>query len=99
MDIGSAFTFVFDDEEWIKKVAIGGGIMLAGLILTPILIGLALFLPIGGYMLETLRNVRDGQARPLPEWTDFGDLFMKGLMLFIIGFVYNIPTLILGIFC
>ena len=28
MDIGSAFTFMFDDEEWIKKIAIGGGIIL-----------------------------------------------------------------------
>lgn len=96
MDIGSAFTFVFDDEEWIKKLAIGGGILLAGTILSPILIGLALLLPIGGYMLETLKNVRDGQPVPLPEWTDFGDLFRKGLMVFVIAIVYNIPAILLS---
>jgi hypothetical protein len=96
MDIGSAFTFVFDDEDWIKKLAIGGGITLVGAILTPILIGLALLLPIGGYVLETIKNVRDGQATPLPEWTDFGDLFSKGLMVFVIILVYNIPSLILS---
>lgn len=95
MDIGSAFTFMFDDQDWIKKIAIGGGITLAGVILSPILIGLALFLPISGYMLETIKNVRDGRPVPLPEWTDFGALFTKGLMVFVIGLVYSIPAIVL----
>lgn len=96
MDIGSAFTYMFDDQDWIKKIAIGGGITLAGLILSPILIGLALFLPLGGYMLETLKNVRDGRPIPLPEWTDFGSLFSKGLMVAVIGLVYNLPALLVA---
>lgn len=95
MDIGSAFTFMFDDQDWIKKIAIGGGITLAAAILSPILIGLVLFLPISGYMLETLKNVRDGRAVPLPEWSDFGNLFSKGLMVFVIGLVYSIPAILL----
>lgn len=94
MDIGSAFTYMFDDQDWIKKIAIGGGITLGALILTPILIGLALFLPLSGYMLETLKNVRDGRPTPLPEWTNFGDLFSKGLMIFVIYLVYNIPAIL-----
>lgn len=94
MDIGSAFTYMFDDEEWLKKIAIGGGIVVAGLILSPILVGLLLFLPINGYMLETLKNVRDGRPTPLPEWSNFGDLFMKGLMIFVIGLVYSLPGLL-----
>lgn len=96
MDIGSAFTYMFDDQDWIKKIAIGGGITLGALILSPILIGIALFLPLSGYMLETLKNVRDGQPTPLPEWTDFGGLFSKGLMVFVIGLVYNIPALLVS---
>ena len=48
MDIGSAFTFVFDDQDWIKKLAIGGGILLLAFVLSPILIGLALFPPVHG---------------------------------------------------
>jgi hypothetical protein len=95
MDIGSAFTFMFDDEEWMKKLAIGGGIALVGTILSPILVGLVLFLPLGGYMLETLKNVRDGQTK-LPEWSDFGNLFMKGLMIFLIVLIYNIPVMLLA---
>lgn len=94
MDIGSAFTYMFDDERWVAKIAIGGGLIFAGILLSPILIGLALFLPISGYMLEVLKNVRDGQATPLPEWTDWGGLFRKGLMVFLIGLVYNLPAII-----
>lgn len=94
MDIGSAFTYMFDDQDWIKKIAIGGGITLAAIILSPILVGLALFLPLSGYMLETLNNVRDGRPIPLPEWTNFGDLFSKGLMIFVIGLVYNLPSIL-----
>jgi hypothetical protein len=94
MDIGSAFTFMFDDEAWVKKLAIGGGIIISGLIFSPILIGLALLLVINGYMLQTLKNVRDGKPIPLPEWRDFGDLFSKGLMVLVIWFVYHLPALI-----
>ncbi|MBI1880184.1 MAG: DUF4013 domain-containing protein [Chloroflexi bacterium] len=94
MDIGSAFTYMFDDQDWIKKIAIGGGITLVAFILTPILIGLALFLPLSGYMLETLKSVRDGRPAPLPEWTNFGDLFSKGLMIFVIYLVYNLPAIL-----
>jgi hypothetical protein len=85
---------MFDDADWIKKLAIGGGIAFIGLILSPILIGLVILLMITGYMLEVLKNVRDGRPLPLPEWTDFGDLLRKGFMVGVIGFVYNIPALL-----
>jgi hypothetical protein len=88
MDIGSAFSFVFDDEEWLKKLAIGGGIALLSIFIVPILL-------IFGYMIEVLKNVRDGQPRPLPEWTDFGGFFKTGLVVFGISLVYSIPSIIL----
>ncbi len=94
MDVGSAFTFMFDDEEWIKKIAIGGGVMLAGLMLSPIIIGLLLFLPINGYMLEVIKSTRENRPLPLPEWSDFGGLFSKGLMVFVIGLIYNLPVIL-----
>lgn len=96
MDIGSAFTFMFDDEDWIKKIAIGGGIVFVGVLLSPILVGLLLLLPVGGYMIEVLKNVRDGQATPLPEWTDFGGLFKTGLMITVIAIIYYIPVIVLA---
>jgi hypothetical protein len=86
MDIGRSFTFVFDDEEWIKKILIGG-------ILTIIpIVNFVVF----GYFIDTLKNVIDGQELPLPE-LDFGDQFMKGLMFFLASLIYAIPIIVLSI--
>ncbi len=85
MEMGKAFTYIFDDENWIKKILIGG---ILGII--PI-VNFAVF----GYMVETIRNVAQGMERPLPEWSDFGEKFVKGLMVFIIYFIYTIPIWLL----
>jgi hypothetical protein len=87
MDIGSAFSYMFDDQDWIKKIAIGGVAMLLGVVLVPIL-------TVYGYMLQTMKNVRDNQPTPLPEWSDLGTLTLKGLMVVLIGVVYSLPALI-----
>jgi hypothetical protein len=75
-----------EDEEWVKKILIGGLILLI-----PIIGTLAVY----GYMLETARNVSRGDPRPLPDWTDFGDKLMKGLYALIIQIVYALPVIIL----
>jgi hypothetical protein len=87
MDIGSAFTFMFDDEDWIKKLAIGGGALLLGIIIVPIF-------AVNGYMLQTVKDVRDGRPTPLPEWNELGTLITKGLIVSVIGLIYSIPALI-----
>lgn len=89
MDIGKAFTYVFEDEDWVKKVLLGGVINL---------IPIVGFLFTTGYMLETIKNVMEGRPLPLPEWDDWGGKVMKGLMAFIIGLVYSIPILLV-VFC
>lgn len=95
MNIGSAFTFTFEDRNWVRKLAIGGGMALGAFSLSPILVGLVLFLPIGGYVLEALENVRDGWPSPLPEWGhNMGRLFARGSVVFAIWLVYNIPALL-----
>jgi len=85
MDIGKAFTYIFDDESWITKIIIGG---ILGII--PI-VNFAVF----GYVVEIIRNVAQGLERPLPEWSEFGNKFVKGLMVFIIYFIYTIPIWLL----
>ncbi len=81
LDFGRAFSFVPQDPEWIKKVLIGGGFTL----LSALLVGIPF---VFGYFSRTLRNVSEGSARPLPEWTDLGGIFNEGLRLAGVYLVY-----------
>jgi hypothetical protein len=85
MDFAKAFSFVFEDPDWVKKVVIGG---LVGLI--PIL-GQFLVL---GYMVAVGRNVIRGNPQPLPDWGEFGQFLVDGLYAFVISLVYAIPILV-----
>ncbi len=86
MNIGRSFTFMFDDEEWIKKILIGGILWIIPIV------NFVVF----GYFIDTLKNVIAGQELPLPE-LDFGDQFMKGLMVFLASLIYAIPIIALSI--
>jgi len=87
MDYGKSFTFVFDDEEWVQKLLIGG---ILGLI--PIV-----NLVVIGYGLQVLKNVAAGMEKPLPNWDDFGDYFVKGVMSALGGVVWALPLIFLSI--
>jgi len=87
MDIGKAFTYIFDDEKWLTKVLFGGLFT----ILSSVLIGIPFIL---GYMVETLRNVAADEPSPLPEWSDLGEKFTRGLSLAIALLIYSIPLII-----
>jgi len=88
MDIGKAFTFVFEDDEWISKVLVGALFVLA----SSVLVGIPFLL---GYMLLTMRNVMQGVEKPLPKWENLGDLFRDGLILAVIFIVWAIPIWII----
>lgn len=85
MDVGQAFAFINEDEEWLKKVGIGA---IVGAI--PI-VNFAVF----GYQAEVARNVVAGEERPLPEWQDFGKYFVNGLRIVGAMFVYLLPVILL----
>lgn len=98
MDLGKSFTYMFEDKDWIVKILIGGGILLLGVIfswvlLVPLIAAVAVIL---GYYVKVLRNVYDGSPNPLPEWTNFGELFTKGISAVIGVFVWAIPSLVLA---
>ncbi len=86
MDLGKAFSFAFDDPDWIKKVLLGGVISLV-----PILNFAAT-----GYSLEVTRRVLNNDPRPLPEWDDIGGKLVKGLLYTVVAFVYALPILLLA---
>ncbi|MCL6432175.1 MAG: DUF4013 domain-containing protein [Anaerolineae bacterium] len=81
MDVGRAYGYVFDDDNWIVKVLIGGLLNLIPIV----------SLVTTGYALRALRNVADGRELPLPEWSDFGDYFVRGLLVALAALIYGIP--------
>jgi hypothetical protein len=86
MDLGKAFSFTFDDPDWVKKVLLGGVISLV-----PILNFAAT-----GYSLEVTKRVLKNDPRPLPEWDDIGGKLVKGLLVAVIGFVYALPLTLMN---
>jgi hypothetical protein len=86
MDIGSSFTYMFEDDNWIKKIAIGGVVSIIPIV------DFAVF----GYLVQVIRNVRDGQPLPLPEWDQFGQYFIDGLWIFVIFLVWSIPLIVVA---
>ena len=95
MDIGKSFTFMFEDPDWLRKLGLGTVVTLAGILLSPILIGFLAILLIMGYGLDVLKNVINGEERPLPEWEDWGGFLARGFKLFAATFVWALPALIL----
>jgi len=51
-----------------------------------------------GYMVQLLKNVRDGHEYPLPDWDDFGKFFVDGLKLLAGFLVYMLPMILLSFF-
>ena len=99
MDIGKAFTFVFDDDRWVTKLLIAAAIALVGLALFWLVIPAILaFALLGGYGLEITRRVIKGSSPVLPEWEDWGALLIDGFKVWVIGIVYALPLIILS-FC
>lgn len=87
------FTFPFDEPDWFNKFAIGAGLALASALLGPLL--LWLYLPLAGYMVRVLRKSAGGAAPSLPEWDNWGELFMDGLRATLIAVVYLLPVILL----
>jgi hypothetical protein len=86
MDISRSFSFVTEDEQWVGKILLGGIITLIPFIGPFFLLG---------YMLKLAEQVGLDNPRPLPAWSDFGDLLMRGLYYFVIALVYLIPSFVL----
>ncbi len=86
MDFGKAFSYVFEDQDWTKKVLLGGVISIV-----PILNFAA-----AGYSLEVTQRVINNDPKPMPEWDNIGDKLVKGFLVFVIGFVYSLPSTIVG---
>ena len=83
MDIGIALTYVTRDEAWLKKVLIGGLILLI-----PIVGGLILY----GYGVRIARNVIADDPNPLPEWDDIGGDLSSGFFVVVGSLLWGVPV-------
>jgi hypothetical protein len=88
MDIGIAFSFPFQDKEWVTKLILAGVIMLI-----PVL-GIIVVL---GWMLAITRNVIKGEAETLAGWSDFAELLTLGFKAFVVSMVYALPIIVVAI--
>ena len=87
MDIGRAFNFVFEDDEWVKKILIGGAILL---------IPFVGFLIAYGFMIEVARRAFHGTAiDEFPEWDDIGGYLSRGFFFWLATFLWVLPFILL----
>jgi len=88
MEITKSIGFPTNDNDWVKKCLIGGI-----LLIIPILNFVCT-----GYYLKVIKGSIEGKNN-MPEWDDWGDLLIKGIMILIIGLAYSIiPIILISIF-
>ncbi len=87
MKFGDAFTYVFQDQDWFKKLIIPGLVMLI-----PILGQIVVL----GWSLKVTQNVIRNDPSPLPE-LDFGGDLSLGFKALIVSIVYSLPLLVIYI--
>jgi hypothetical protein len=94
MQFGKPFSFVFEDPDWLKKLAILALLGFAQLI--PVIGSLFMAAVFSGVMIDIVRKVVNKQAPTIPN-LDIGKQFMDGLKIWVVGIVYSLPAIVLGI--
>lgn len=89
-DIARAFTFFFEDPEWIPKLAVGTLFTF----LSPFLIGAIL---VTGYSVSLARRVHEDRLPRLPEWDDLQEIFLDGLRGMAVSLAHQLPLILLSV--
>lgn len=79
-------------EDAIRKPFTDGKKLIIGIALSTIPI-VSLFAK--GFILNCSGIGKSKSSKKMPEWNDWGDLFLKGLLAWIVGVIYLLPALIL----
>lgn len=88
LDVGKAFTYIIADPDWISKLGIGALLTLLSFLILPIPL-------LVGWSVGVARNVWHGEETPMPEWSDWGELFRDGISIIAAQLVYTLPFWIL----
>lgn len=93
MDYGQAFSYVWKDPDWIKKILIASVVALVGTFTGIVMI------PLAGWSVAIARHVIRGEEPVLAEWADLGTLIVDGLKVVVVALVWFIPYfLVFGCF-
>jgi hypothetical protein len=93
MDYAHAFTYIFQDRQWVRKLVPLAFFSFLSII--PVLGLLAMAVALG-FMLQTAANVREGLPRPLPLWNDYALKFSIGGNILAAIIAYHLPVIIVG---
>ncbi len=85
MDFGLSFSYIFEDTDWFKKIAIAALVSLIPIV-GPFVVA--------GWGLQVTKNVIDGKLRNALPDLDFGRDLGRGFMAFLIGLIYSLPGMI-----
>ena len=85
MDFGRSFSYITEDEDWIKKILIASVLLLTG-------IG---GIVVAGWFAEIVKRVANDDANPLPDWSDFGGYAVEGLKIIGLALVWSLPIILL----
>ena len=97
MEISKSISFITEDPRWQQKLMIGTGVIIASAILSSVLIGVIGYIIFAGYCVRLVKNVRDGQTYPLPEWDQWGEDLACGFKLAVAWLVWSLPLIVLSI--
>ncbi len=88
MNLGFAFTYIFQDPDWLKKVGLAAVISL---------IPIVGFIILLGWGLEIIQRTLNNNPTPLPDWDDFGGHLQRGWKPLVVILAYSLPLFIMTI--
>ena len=88
--LGEALSFPGNDDDWLETVLVGGVLSVLGFLIVPAIL-------VNGYLLRVMAAAVAGEKAP-PRFADWGDLFVDGLLVWVVQFVYvGVPSFLLAV--
>ncbi|HSG26033.1 MAG TPA: DUF4013 domain-containing protein [Anaerolineales bacterium] len=84
MDLEHAFTFIWKDENWSKKLGI------ATILMFTVIGSIAVI----GWIAELAKRVAHHKAQPIPDWEELVDYFRIGLRYLGITVIWSFPVIV-----
>lgn len=84
--LGDSLSYPLNSDDRIATILIGGVLSVLGVLVVPAFV-------IQGYLVRVLRGAAKGE-RAAPSFTDWGDLIVDGIKLFVVNLAYSLVVVI-----